>query len=219
MTKPAYILFQPANDDPNDQSMLIGAQYVKHAFFANNSQGRENSLTHFTHIDSMGALSSYDPAVLIVFGHGNMGAGIGTHKTHYDETALVRLLSSNGLKTKQKNLTIYLWACNTGAKTPGSGTFSRTREPFAKRFANKLHAAGFSGIRVIGVAGFIAGSGSFTSLTYTDRPVIETPKVQPTDASRHIYFDVGATGVVAGNNTTWKCSAMPGNKGWKTSKV
>ncbi|MBV1920076.1 MAG: hypothetical protein KUG73_05305 [Pseudomonadales bacterium] len=212
MSKPGYHVFQPANDDPKDEAMRIGAPYVQQAFFPKKSQHYKDR-AEFSHLNSMAALSSVDPAVLIVFGHGNMGAGIGTHKTYYDEDALVRKLSTGGLKQQQKNLTLYLWACNTGAHTPGSGLFSRMQEPFAKRFANKLHEYGFRGIRVIGVAGFIAGNGAFTSLKYNGKPIKEVPSIQPTDVSRHLMFDVGNS-VVSVNENKWKCEKASGNQGW-----
>ena len=216
MTKPGYYVFQPANDDPEDGSMLHGVPYVQHAFFPPDQSFDKR--VQFNHLKSMSELSSVDPAVLVVFGHGNMGAGIGTHKTYYDEDALARLLVNNGLKLTQKNLTIYLWACNTGAYTPGSGMFSRRQDPFAKRFANKLHEFRFSGIRVVGVAGFIAGSGSFSSLKYKGKPLVENPKVQPTDVSRHILFDVATSGVTSLTDTKWICESAPGNQGWAVRK-
>ncbi len=216
MTKPGYYVFQPANDDPSDGAMKSGARYVQHAFFPKDQSFAKRE--QFDHLKSMAELSSADPAVLVVFGHGNMGAGIGTHKTHYDEDALARLLISNGLKLKQKNLTMYLWACNTGAHTPGSGMFSGRKEPFAKRFAHKLHDYNFSGIRVVGVAGFIAGSGSFTSLKYKDKPLAENPSVQPTDVSRHILFDVATSGVTSLTDTKWICERAPGDQGWAVRK-
>lgn len=102
--------------------------------------------------NALSGLRSEDPARLYVLGHGNWGAGIGTHKKHFGARTLTRALVAEGLSNDQINLEIHLFACNTGVA--GAAVF-HTRKPYVHRFAEALASNGFNNTRVFGYIGFL----------------------------------------------------------------
>jgi hypothetical protein len=203
-----YWLFTPANDDPNDLALQMGGGLVPGAFGL-----RSNQVTSTTPgSNGLANVHMTDPALLIIFGHANYGAGIGSHKTHYGAERMVNLLSGEGLSPQQKNLTIFLWACNTGV---AMGRVIRDKDPYAKRFAERLAEAGFSHTRVIGVAGFISASADRTVLKYNmktnqiDRSA--SPRA-PTDVTRQIAYSVESGSAARVSGGSWKSFLNPVSK-------
>lgn len=102
---------------------------------------------------------------IFVVGHGNAGSAIGTHAEHYDPEQLRDLLAADGLpKSPKDTVTVHLYACATGTSVRRSYALWR-REPFAKRFADKMASAGFNDCYVVGYCGFMSPGGKH-SLKY-----------------------------------------------------
>jgi hypothetical protein len=93
-----------------------------------------------------------NPAMIYVLGHGNWGAGIGTHSTHMGARRLALALIDEGLRPEQTRLEIHLYACNTGVA--GARVFG-TRTPYVERLSNALAAHQFTNTLVFGYVGFL----------------------------------------------------------------
>ena len=203
-----YWLFTPANDDPNDLALQFGGQLIPGAFGL-----RSNQVTStIPGSNGLANVHTTDPALLIIFGHGNHGAGIGSHKTHYGAERMVNLLSDEGLSPQQMNLTIFLWACNSGV---AMGRVILNKDPYAKRFAERLAESGFSHTRVIGVAGFISAGAKCTVLKYNmktnniDKNASPRP---PTDVTRQIAYSVESGSAARVSGGSWKSFLNPVSK-------
>ncbi|MGI9420835.1 MAG: hypothetical protein ACR2RA_23675 [Geminicoccaceae bacterium] len=97
---------------------------------------------------------------LYVFGHGNLGQGIGLHGQGLDPEALAKRLQSDGLRKSTKY--IKLLACNTGRIMPDY------EKSFAQRVANELGALKYNNIVVIGYLGFVTITGSMVEGKYIE---------------------------------------------------
>jgi hypothetical protein len=128
----------------------------------------------------LGNIDKNNNPTLFIAGHGNFGLGIGTHKTHYGARRLVRMLLDEGLGKTQVNLAIHLVACNSGVSCRRKLIFPR-REPYVKRFAEALAAQQFTGVTVIGYAGFVTADVRST-LGYNLRT-----KTNDQPSYRHLY--------------------------------
>src|SRR5262249_19476664 len=133
-----------------------------------------------------------DP-VLYIAGHGNFGQGIGTHKTHYGARRLVQLVIQAGLEKTQKNLTIHLVSCNSGASCRRKYFFAH-RDPYVKRFAEALAAQQFTGITVVGYIGFVT-SQLTSALIYNLRKNVKELEIKVNlnsagGASRMVKYEV-----------------------------
>jgi len=207
---PAYYVYQPFH-----AADLRGAEHIVRAFAENpgapGSQGLAEAM--FKPLDSMKNLSAENHAVLVIYGHGNLGKGIGTKADKLNANQLVDKLKEEGLQQKQKNLTIYLVACNSGS------ICLRNKESYAESFAKKLAKQKFCRIRVVGIAGFITEDGTISCLkwgndeTYdaceerskTTWPIIEKKRVYITDKKRQVLFDVNDGKVTKSpNNSVWR---------------
>ena len=209
--KQNYFLYVPV-PDPDDYLYTEGARLVMNAFFP--KEGWQKTDKYLNKLNAMSDLNAVDPGLLVIYGHGNFGKGIGTHKKNHDPKSLVKLLKKQGLAKKQQNLTIYLWACNTASTDIQVGGKS-----YARRFAEALLKAGYSGVSVVGIAGFISTNGTYTSLVYDAKQEIpcieEDPPVQPTDSDRHTLYQVGDEEVVDIKTPQWHWRG-PENKVYTT---
>jgi hypothetical protein len=122
---------------------------------------RENAITAKPGERRLGTLHDANPAVLYIVGHGNFGQGIGTHANHFGARRLVAMLQAEGLQTRQRNLIIHLYACNTGV-TCERATFFGKRTPYIERFTQELVLQRFDRVQVVGYAGFV---GAFLDTT------------------------------------------------------
>lgn len=212
--KQNYFLYMPV-PDPKDYTYTGGFGQVMNAFFP--TDGWKKKDKYLNKLNAMSHLNDVDPGLLVIYGHGNLGRGIGTHKKNYGPKSLVKLLKKQGLARGQQNLTIYLWACNTASTDINVGGKS-----YALRFAEALLSAGFSGVRVVGIVGFISASGRYTSLVYDGNQSVpcvpENPPFQPTDPGRHTLYQVGDGEVVGIRTPQWHWNG-PEDKVYTTWEV
>lgn len=134
---------------------------------------------------------------LYIFGHGNMGQGIGPSGHGIEEKELAARIKADGLPLSHPE--IRLFACNTAVKMQGQIA------PFAQRLAEAMVKCGYRGIRVVGYIGFMSlpkaiiknkMSALETSLTH-DVKDIERAK------GRKMSFNATEHGVIADSPTTW----------------
>lgn len=106
--------------------------------------------------------------LLFVVGHGNAGSKIGAHGHEADALgarSLVQQLVADGLpRSPRAEVTIHLYACATGSSVRTMYSLWR-KEPYALRFARALAAANFNDYYVVGYAGFMNPTGTY-SLSY-----------------------------------------------------
>lgn len=212
--KQNYFLYQPVEDE-SDYVYTAGKGQVMNAFFP--EKGWQKTGKYLNKLNAMRDLNNVDPGLLVIYGHGNLGAGIGTSKKHYGPSQLVKKLKQLKLARNQRNLTIYLWACNTAATD-----IEVQGKSYALRFAEALASAGYSGVRVVGIAGFISTTATYTSLVYDGKRDIkcveENPPVQPTDSDRHTLYQVQDGEVIGIRTPVWHWKG-PENKVYTTWKV
>lgn len=137
---------------------------------------------------------------LYVLGHGNWGAGIGTHKTHYGAHSLTKRLIDLKLVPNQRDLEIHLYACNTGVA--GSRVIG-TRRPYAARLAEALAAQQFTGTRVIGYVGFL-GILSLTLFRQYKGGKNSGRSFSPVNADNQVVFQVSGGQCSQLSGGSWK---------------
>jgi hypothetical protein len=149
---------------------------------------------------------------LYVLGHGNWGAGMGTHGTHYGAGRLSQQLVDFGLAAQQTALEIHLYGCNTGVA--GARVFG-TRKPYVLRLGEALAAKGFTNTRVIGYVGFLA----VLSLTLTSTYKGGKPSGnhgQLSDANRQVVYQVQGGVCTQVSGGSW---GMKSTFAWRTVNI
>src|SRR4051812_48407305 len=85
---------------------------------------------------------------LYVFGHGNMGQGIGPTGRGLTARQLAKRIKADGLSKAHPE--IRLFACNTAVQ------MQKELQPYAERFAAEMARIGYQHIRVVGYIGFMS---------------------------------------------------------------
>jgi autotransporter-associated beta strand protein len=168
---------------------------------------------------ALGPLQDSDSAQLFVLGHGNFGAGIGTHKTHFGARRMVQLLLNDGLGKVQTGLTIYLWACNSGVEM---GRVFFNKDSYAKRLATRMAEAGFSNTRIVGFIGFVTGAGRLVlgANLHTGAMHVNAGPVNPmTETARQVIYSVNNGGCVLISGPRWKSTINPFNRNCVISQI
>jgi len=193
----ATVIFTPADDiDTAIQGVRSAVEKVV--------KGKQPLLTGPGQ-EQLGSLQNEDSDLYVV-GHGSFGLGVGSHTTHYGGGRLAALLVEEGLEKVQKNLQIFVVACNSGvAMERGQGR----RRPYVERLAEALANRGFVNTTVTGFGGFISEN-LYSSLRYANGEVENTKfnsgvgnPAQVSIFSRKVVYTV-ANNKATSTSTAWK---------------
>jgi len=156
----------------------------------------------------------------MIVGHGNFGAGIGSHTEFYNEKQLLDILVADGLVLiRDEPLWIYIFACWGAVST--TSPLTKYKKSFGSRFAGVLEDAGARNIYIVGFAGSVSSGADVSTDLYYGKKEVNMQKYAGGVTNRYSMWYIGANGAERQIGVDWlaKTTWAPSKDDWKRLHV